>query len=611
MTIPMFTAQETDDELRRIAAGLSWSDPRRVFTRFGERLVREAAITNAAFWRYYRLDHSALQRLSMQLEDRDGAWFVIHWMPVHGAAQKLRKRSAADIAAEISIDRQKVRESSVSVASFDVPSPNGCVYLEYQKAAIYSALNRTAGTLLADDMGLGKTISALGVVNADPSINRVLIVCPSSVKIHWSRESKKWLTRPITTDIVASGKKPPRFDKENSLVVINYEMLRKYADELRVKAWDIIILDEAHYIKNPNAKRTEQVVGSSFRFDKGTRQWEQAVAPLPARRRMALTGTPISRSVEDLWTVVSWLDPKYWGQTRSIKDHLGFLNRYTIPQERLINNRPVIVERLPKNLAELQQRLRSSVMTRRSKDDVLDELPEKRRRVIVLEPTTGAERQALRSERKYVDSLASLDLTRGAHADFEEIAERRHETALAKVPKVTDYIMESLANKLDTDRHIVVFAHHHDVMDAIAEVLDQKGISNCRCTGRVGHARRQRMVDDFQAGRIQVFIGGIEAAGVGLTLTRSSHVVFAELAWSPSTLAQAEDRTHRVGQRNSVLVEHIVLEESLDAKLLETIEFKTYTLAEGVGLSQSSRIIGSVASSAAQREAIAAMSRRS
>ena len=155
MTIPMFAAQETDNEIRRIAAAMHWTLPRSVFTRYGPRMVREALINNGAFWKYYRHDPTSLQRLSMQLSQEDGVWKLIHWMPISSSGKATKRRSAADLAAELSIRREKVESSTRTNSDFNVPSPPGCAYLPYQNAAIQLAFQRKAGTLIADDMGLG------------------------------------------------------------------------------------------------------------------------------------------------------------------------------------------------------------------------------------------------------------------------------------------------------------------------------------------------------------------------------------------------------------------------------------------------------------------------
>ena len=167
----------------------------------------------------------------------------------------------------------------------------------------------------------------------------------------------------------------------------------------------------------------------------------------------------------------------------------------------------------------------------------------------------------------YQDAVAALtDRTKAA---FTEMSQLRHDTAFAKIPQV----IEHLKTALETEGHkVVVFAHHRDVVRAIMGALRESDIRAVSVTGETGMMERQRNVDEFQQDfETRVFVGNIQAAGVGLTLTAAAHVVFAELDWVPGNVTQAEDRCHRIGQRDSVLVEHLVLDGSLDARMARTL----------------------------------------
>jgi hypothetical protein len=143
--------------------------------------------------------------------------------------------------------------------------------------------------------------------------------------------------------------------------------------------------------------------------------------------------------------------------------------------------------------------------------------------------------------------------------------------ALAKVNDIVDHLA-------DLKHQVVVMAHHKDVVDGIKEGLEAVGRSVVTLTGDCNQAHRQNAVDTFQAGKADVFIGTIGAAGVGITLTKSSHVVFAELDWVPGNVSQAEDRCHRIGQEDSVLVQHLVVDGSIDARMAEALVDKQKVL---------------------------------
>jgi len=235
------------------------------------------------------------------------------------------------------------------------------------------------------------------------------------------------------------------------------------------------------------------------------------------------------------------------------------------------------------NLPELQDKLRGSVMVRRLKRDVLTELPAKRRAVIEL-PANGAhaaveaEQRAYEAHEETLEALrvavelakasdnpddyaaAVAALRQAVSVAFGEMSRTRHATALAKVP----YVVEHLRDSLEGGK-VVCFAHHKDVVAAIMAEFPDVAV---KVTGDDSMEARQAAVDRFQTDpACLLFVGNIQAAGVGLTLTASAHVVFAELDWVPGNVTQAEDRTHRIGQHSAVLVQHLVLEGSLDARM--------------------------------------------
>jgi SNF2 family DNA or RNA helicase len=228
-------------------------------------------------------------------------------------------------------------------------------------------------------------------------------------------------------------------------------------------------------------------------------------------------------------------------------------------------------------------------MVRRLKADVLTELPPKRRQIVPL--SAKAYKTVLKAETKAqsdIDAdIEALELARdlaeavgdkaaydeavqNLHARhsiaFNEMSMVRHESALAKAPAVADHV-DVLLESVDK---LIVMAHHHDVVDLLVERLDEYGVVSL--TGRDNQASRQDAVDRFQSDpETRVFVGSIQAAGVGLTLTAASLVVFAELDWVPGNMSQAEDRVHRIGQTDSVLIQHVVIDGSIDATMAHTL----------------------------------------
>ena len=420
-------------------------------------------------------------------------------------------------------------------------------------------------------MGLGKTIQALGVVNADPSIETILIIVPASLRINWLREAEKWLVVPREIYVVENNKSVP---DSAEIVVVNYDRIKGAVfDSLMVREFDILIIDESHKIKNPKAARTKRVLGEPEK----KRPKKDRVPGLVDRckRKLFLTGTPILNRPIEIQTVLAAICPDEFG------NFFAFAKRYCAAERTKWGWDFSGASRLD----ELQARLRALCMVRRLKRDVLTELPAKRRQVVELAPNgaRGAVEAEANAFRAHEDRLAALrdeadlahaagdkasyeaavgKLRNEAQVAFSEISRFRHDVAVAKIPAVIEHVDNVLESGTDK---LVLFAHHKDVIKAL---MEHYGDAAVQLTGDTSQADRQTAVDRFQADpAVKVFIGSITAAGVGLTLTAASHVVFAELDWVPANITQAEDRTHRIGQTGSVLVQHLVVDGSLDARV--------------------------------------------
>ncbi len=435
------------------------------------------------------------------------------------------KPSHAACSAEGRAVAERIETSRAIDADVEIPAPEGLEYLGYQKAGIAYALARPA-TLIADEMGLGKTIQAIGVMNAlgiHPL--RVLVLCPKSLIYNWRRELEKWC--------VGSAQ----------IIVTNYEQAKKLPTD---GGWDLLVCDECHYLKNPKAARTKLVKEIAKR----------------CARKLFLTGTPILNKPIELWSLLQVLAPEQWDPAGIVKGKrvaagegagfFRFAKRFCDAHEEWHGRTKHWNFDGASNLPELQERLRSTVMVRRLKADVLTELPAKRRRTIELE-SDSFDGQWDESDTETVEKLKG--------PAFSELSSARHASALAKVPEAIEYIK----NALECSQKIVVFCHHQDVAQALADGLESHRVVG-PITGLTDADERQNLVDDFQlTGDARVIVGTIGAMGVGHTLTASAHVIFCELSWVPAELSQAEDRCHRIGQRESVLVEHLVTRGGIDA----------------------------------------------
>jgi len=481
--------------------------------------------------------------------------------------------------------RKKQLEESLagsrqSVSYTNFPHPEGLDYFPFQKAGIEYLANRT-NTLLADDMGLGKTIQCIGLINVDDSIKNVLVVCPATLKLNWQREMNTWLVRKMKIGI-ADTKTIPTPEHGFNVVITNYESMAKINPRLVCFQWDLLVIDEAHYLKNQKTLRYVSILGGESK--RGVEF--QAIS---ARRRVFCTGTPIVNYPAELWPLISAVDPERWNQKTFWYYHKRYCNvsnngygmnfRSAAPEERL---------------QELQIKLRETVMIRRLKCEVLTELPPKMRQVVELEwdEDDAAVRQALSAEKdfesvkldeeKTLELAAQAELAKASDNDdeyrkaiealsqknkylFEEMARVRHDTAVAKLP----YVIEYLTEQLEVLPKIIVFYHHHDVGHALANKWPLESVT---ISGEVEQAKRQMAIDRFQTDEnCRIALVSIMAGGVGITLTAASHVYFVELDWVPGNITQAEDRAHRIGQKDVVNAYHLVLRDSIDVNMAKTI----------------------------------------
>ena len=433
------------------------------------------------------------------------------------------------------------------------PVPPGLRLLPHQQEGIRFAINRlrtNRGAMFGDVMGLGKTIEAIGTANAMVP-HRILVVCPASVLFTWRREIWKWQTLGLPVLTIQAG-----LDTTinhglvgwgaNGWYIINYDILGDYPEIKSGKPWDLLILDESHKLKNLEALRTQHVFGSD------------TIAPIPAEKVLLLTGTPMINYVHDLYTQLHCLDPAIWPSFKQ------FVADHYFPGCKIIA--PSQVVGTERNLEQLRRQL-TAVMIRRPKS-VLN-LPPKTREIVEVDIADNQFRSFLRQQRKSLRHLQRqlmtlLDgpTTEATRAEIQDLDAKineltayvRHQVGMNKLSAVIEYLKGSTGKTL-------VFAYHHDVIERLMEAVADQGVSGF--TGSSSLKDRDRAAEKFQNDpNCQFFIGNIEAAGQGITLTAARHVVFAEPDWRGTYLEQAEDRAHRIGQTHPVLVTYLLLDQS-------------------------------------------------
>jgi SWI/SNF-related matrix-associated actin-dependent regulator of chromatin subfamily A-like protein 1 len=410
----------------------------------------------------------------------------------------------------------------------------------FQRAGVRYALERRR-TFIADEQGLGKTVQALATIEADGAFPSV-VVCPASMKLTWERESLKWL--PERTVAVLDGRADESWDEDAEaadIVVLNYDILDAHTDRLAARGIRSLVLDESHYVKNPRANRTKRAL-------------ELAELLPDDALRLGLTGTPVLNRPEEL---VSQL--RVLGRLSDFGSGARLARRF----------------RSAGSDDRLHWNLRAHCYVRRTKQQVLPQLPSKRHDTVPV--LLSNEHDYRLAENDVIAWLQSLPLDLGT-IDAKVAAALRAEqlvrlnnlrqlAARGKLPTALAWISDFMAS----DEPLVVFAEHIEIQRAVLERFPDA----VHILGADSATKRQEAVDAFQSEEgPQLIVCSIKAASQGITLTRASNVAFLELDWTPARHDQAEDRLHRIGQDSAVTAWYLLAPETIDETMAELLERK-------------------------------------
>lgn len=419
----------------------------------------------------------------------------------------------------------------------------------YQKEGVEQVITTLNGrALIGDEMGLGKTLQAISVYKYY-NAKKLLVICPAYLRYTWKHELEKWIPG-IQTSVILTGKdsldqKPP--------LIISYELAAVQGKVLKKMKFDMVVCDESHYLKSHKTKRSK------------------AIAPLVKSipKALLLSGTPALNRPVELYSQVHMLYPKIFPKFKQYAERycdgkmspMGFYDTSGMS-----------------NNYELKWLIRKVCLIRRVKRDVLTELPKKCRSEIYLQlhkrdikPMTPKFNRWAELNRTIPGMVPASDAIKAAA--FERkclISELYRMTSVSKV-KVVKKVVKDM---VDQGLKFIVFCYHKALMDAVQEVCP----SNMRIDGNTPHAKRQDYVKEFQEGDTQVAVLSLLAASTGLTLTATSIVLFAELYFVPGVILQAEDRVHRIGQKNSCDIRFIIAKGSLDEHIWKMLHYKVATL---------------------------------
>jgi SNF2 family DNA or RNA helicase len=424
--------------------------------------------------------------------------------------------------------------------------------MQFQLDGVRWMLANPRNLLYADEPGLGKTVGMMLYINAVHP-ESIAVICPNNVKLVWRDHFRFWCVhKDLLDDLEVAHTALWTF---SPVTIMSYESVRKWQEPLRKMKPALVIFDEFHYCKTPSSQRSK------------------ACYSLTGDKFAGLTGTPIVNYIEEAFPLIHKLDPDTW------YEYGTFASQYMSAGNRF-----------GKNLARFNERLRSTIMLRRFKKDVLKELPKKRRAVVEFEVEPDV-KALIEQEKQLWNTMAgndyeSVKMLNAMRNDsettmddidwarvieelrftrkfaFEEMARIAHMIALAKVPLAIEFITNSLESK----EKVIVFGHHRDVLTKIADHFKPNSVLLLGGSGNQAEATAMATARFANDDSCTVFVAGITLAA-GYSLKGSSTIIFVEEDWVPGRMTQAEDRSHGIGRgeaSTSLMIHHLVFEDSLD-----------------------------------------------
>ncbi len=442
----------------------------------------------------------------------------------------------------------------------------------YQKRGyewLYKNAQLGFGSILADDMGLGKTVQVLtflqkakeeGWLNEPP----VLIIAPATLLTNWVRECERFTPQLRPFVYHGTGRSIPegKFD----LLITTYGLARADQKKLSVKAWSVVVIDEAQYIKNTAASQT------------------RAVFDIPAQIRIAMSGTPVENRLMEYYSISQFANPGYLSTATAFRqDFANPIERHR-DQQRL----------------DLFKRMTSPFLLRRLKTDktIIRDLPDKIviNRHITLTPEQASLYEACTKEALQLIEAARNEITRRGLVlrmllQLKQICNhprnflKRGNYLAARTGKA-EALHEVIEQVREEGSKVLIFTQYREMGDILIEMLKEFGEDGLFLHGGLSRKERDEIVRSFQEDHWpQVLILSIRAAGTGLNLTAATHVIHYDLWWNPAVEAQATDRAFRIGQKHNVTVHRIItrntLEENIDRLMEQKRDLANLTVTTG------------------------------
>jgi len=429
--------------------------------------------------------------------------------------------------------------------------------LNFQKEGLDFLLKSSGNALLADEMGLGKTVQTLAYLSTEKQSSPTLVIAPLVTLRNWQREIGKFMKKksrngrlmvqsiPSST-LIRKGKSQDigKFD----FYIINYELLEKRLVDLSKLNIKTIVCDEVQNLRSKSTKKYAAV--------------KKLTALKSIKYRIGLSGTPIYNRGSEIWPIVDILRPGLLGSFKEFCEYFCYVND---------KGKAIVLENKRESLRE---ELCRHVMLRRKKSDVLKELKDKvRYKEFIDSDSTYYNKELDKIWKKLEVEQKEAETAFVKSASYHRaIQSERQAAGVAKLPHVINFVK----NIMEIDESVVVFCHHRAIHDLLHNSLSE--FSPASIIGGQSDNTRQLQIDMFQEGKTKLMIAGLRAGNLGINLTRAKYVIFAELDWSPAIHRQAEDRLHRIGQKNTVFAYYLIGNGTLDDHVAKILVDKSYEI---------------------------------
>lgn len=429
--------------------------------------------------------------------------------------------------------------------------------LNFQKEGLDFLIKSSGNALLADEMGLGKTVQTLAYLATEKHVFPVLVVAPLVTLKNWQREIDKFLKKRSKNGRMIDGQSPTsklirrgrrKILEKSDFYIINYELLEKRVPDFLNMNLKTLVCDEVHHLRSKSTKKHAAI---------------KKLSAMPSlEHRIGLSGTPIFNHGSEIWPIADILRPGLLGSYKEFCQYFCYVNE---------RGKSLVLENKRKLLRE---KLQKHIMLRRKKSDVLKYLQDKVRYKEYIDSDTDYYRRELRKiwsklEQAKANSKTALE----KYSSYQRaIQSERQVAGLAKIPHVVNFVR----NIMEIEESVVVFCHHKSIHKILNEKLAE--YSPTTIIGGQTDNARQDSIDAFQNGESNLMIAGIRAGNVGINLSKARYVIFAELDWSPAIHQQAEDRLHRIGQKNTVFAYYLIGNNTLDEHVADILIDKSYEI---------------------------------